>query len=104
MTNATCGQPDEKFCVCCNGTDDTPANPLVVLASKSDEEEFIHLRCARADSRFGFCWCCRDSLVYYSDDINDADECETHEGESVLDYPEEDAESYIENVRNNEGD
>ncbi|WP_258009879.1 MULTISPECIES: hypothetical protein [Burkholderia] len=43
-------------------------------------------------------------MVYYSDDLNEADECEKHEGESAPDYPEEDAESYVENVRNNEGD
>ncbi|HDR9318645.1 TPA: hypothetical protein QDB16_005215 [Burkholderia vietnamiensis] len=103
MHNESCGQPDEKFCVCCNGARDTAANPLVVLASGGDQDEFIHLHCARMSSQYGFCRYCGDSVAYYSEDLNEAGECEKHEGESVPDYPEEDADSYIENVRNNEG-
>ncbi|KVP75422.1 hypothetical protein WJ96_06850 [Burkholderia ubonensis] len=103
MHNATGGLPEAKVCVWCDGTNDTAANPLVVLASGGAEEEFIHLHCARTNIQFGFCWCCRESKVFYSEDLNEAGECEIHDGESVPDYPDEDAESYIENVRNNEG-
>ncbi|MBN3815244.1 hypothetical protein G3N57_00860 [Paraburkholderia sp. Se-20369] len=104
MNNEICGQPEAKACLWCYGTDDTAANPLVVLATEGDEGvEYIHLRCARSKSQFGFCWCCGESKVFYSEDLNEAGECEIHDGESVPDYPEEDADSYIENVRNNEG-
>lgn len=102
MLNESCGQPDEKVCESCNGTDDSAFNPLIVLAS-GEEGEYVHLHCARKDSQFGFCWCCQERVVYYSDDLNAENECATHDGESVLDYPEADADSYIENVRNNEG-
>ncbi|BCF95890.1 hypothetical protein PPGU19_004590 [Paraburkholderia sp. PGU19] len=102
MHDATCGQPDEKVCISCNGTSDTAANPLVVLVSEGGQGiEFIHVHCAHKDSRFGFCWCCRESVAYCSEDLNEAGECEKHDGESVPDYPVEDAESYIENIRNN---
>ncbi|MGT2456554.1 hypothetical protein ACU4GI_26485 [Cupriavidus basilensis] len=102
MNNAACGQPEAKVCVWCDGTDDTAANPLLVLATEGDEGfEFIHLHCASTNSQFGFCWCCGPSKVFYSEDLNEAGECETHDGESEPDYPEEDAESFIENIRNN---
>lgn len=102
MSNAN-GQPDAKLCVWCNGSHDTAANPLLPLATEGEDGvEYIHLHCARTNDQFGFCWCCGECVAYYSEELNEAGECDTHAGESVPDYPEEDAESYIENVRNNE--
>jgi hypothetical protein len=93
---------DAKVCESCYGNDDSAFNPLIVLAS-GEEGECVHLYCARRDTKFGFCWCCQERVVYYSDDINADSECATHDGESKSDYPEEDADSDIENVRKNEG-
>lgn len=104
MNNPAYGQVEAKYCVCCNEAHDTAANPLVAIASAGVEEEFIHILCARSDHRFAFCRYCDVRAVYYSEDLNEACECEMHDGESVPDYPDEDADSYIENVRNNEGD
>lgn len=103
MHNASCcDQPEENSCVWCYTTDDTAANPLLLLVTEDDGFKYIHLRCARTNHRFGFCWCCGPNTVFYSEDLNEAGECEMHAGESVPDYPEEDAESFMENIRNNE--
>ncbi len=102
MNNANCGLPEENGCVWCNGTDDTAVNLLLVLAAEEERVEFIHLHCARMHPEFGFCWCCGPSKAFYSEDLNEACECDIHDGESKPDYPEEDAESFIENIRNSE--
>lgn len=101
MNNMANLDEDQGACVECNGTDNTPLNPLLSLVTDGDDECVIHLRCARQGPEYGFCWCCRESKVYYADDLNGADECEIHDGESNLAYPDEDAESFIENIQNN---
>jgi hypothetical protein len=103
MSNVTCGQAEAKTCERCHGTSDTAVNPLVPLANEGDDGvEYIHAHCARTNSRLGFCRYCGVRKVFGSDDLNDVGGCEMHEGESVPDYPEEDADSFIENIRNNE--
>lgn len=92
----------ERNCTVCGGDRSTEANPLLPVISEGETVEYIHLQCARASARYGFCWCCGESRVYYLEDLNPAAECEVHAGESISDYPEEDLDSYIENVRNNE--
>ena len=101
MNNVAYLEPEENCCVLCNGADDTLANPLLPLVSKDEEGTLVHLLCARMNFDFGFCWCCGESKVFYNEDLNGADECEVHDGESEPDYPHEDAESYIENIQNN---
>lgn len=101
MNNAANFQSDEKCCARCDGEDDTLVNPLLPLESKDEDDVFIHLLCARTNPNFDFCWCCGESKVFYSEDLNGADECEVHVGESKPDYPDEDADSYIENIQNN---
>lgn len=102
MNNSSCGLPDENGCACCYGTDNTAANPLLVLGAKDSYTEFVHLHCARTHRQFGFCWCCGESRAFNSENLNEAGECDLHDGESKSDYSEEDAESFIENIRNNE--
>ena len=101
MNNVAHLDSEENYCFLCHGADDILANPLLPLDSKEEYEVFVHLYCARTNPNFGFCWCCGESQVFYSEDLNGADECEVHAGESKPDYPDEDAESYIENVQNN---
>lgn len=101
MTDATHGQSMNKSCVRCYDTDDTEANPLLELDSDNSEAEFIHRRCALTQIWYGFCWCCGTSKVFYAEDLNEAGECEMHDGESVPDYSEEDGESFMEYIRNN---
>lgn len=102
MTNVPFDTPVNHTCGWCNNTQDTPTNPLVELAGGGDEVEYIHLQCARLDSRFGFCWCCDWRKVFYVEDLNDANECADHAGESVPDYPKGDADSYVEYVQNHD--
>ena len=90
-------------CACCGSGDASDSNPLMTVKAEFEDggQEHVHLRCARRNSRYGFCWCCRDEYVYLADDLNDADECEDHAGESVPDYPEEDEDSFIEYIQKN---
>lgn len=101
MNNVTNPDTEQGGCFQCNGTENTLSNPLLSLVTEDDDECLIHLRCARQNREYGFCWCCRESKVYYADDLNAADECEIHDGESNLAYPEEGAESFFENIQNN---
>lgn len=90
-------------CVCCSEPQSDRTNPLMVVSADFDDggQELVHLHCAKNDSRYGCCWCCRDERIFLAVDLNDADECPDHRGESVSDSLEEDIDSYIENVRNN---
>jgi hypothetical protein len=94
------------FCSSCGDESNTHYNPLLLVQdSENDEGEYerVHLFCAKNDSRYGFCWCCNvgDTKVHLADDLNDANECPDHAGESVPDYPESDGDSFIENIQNN---
>ena len=90
-------------CFCCDEATERPGNPLMVVKADFDDgsEEHVHLSCAHRDSRYDFCRFCGDGYVYLAEDINEAGECPDHEGESIPDYPEEDRDSYIENIQNN---
>jgi hypothetical protein len=88
-------------CFCCNETG-TRGNTLTIVSAdfQDGSEERVHLACAGRDSRYAFCRFCGDSKVFLAEDINDSMECEEHAGESLPDYPDDDGDSYIENVRN----
>lgn len=85
-------------CHCCEGDTNTRVNPLLVVAAEFVDEssERVHLSCAQHDGRYDFCRFCGDQNVYLAEEINDAGECSEHEGESALDYPEEDLDSFVE--------
>lgn len=99
------GQDDVPECYVCGSSQSTPHNPLVAVTGFSYDDgtlEYVHVNCAHRDRRYGFCRFCNyahGNKVYMADDINDAGECADHEGESVPDYPEDDLDSYIENIQ-----
>jgi hypothetical protein len=94
-------------CCVCHSSHATTRNPLVPVidtaADDDESEECIHLACARTSPEHGLCWCCEAqnvTKVFAASALNSASECSDHAGESVPDYPEEDADSYIEHVQN----
>jgi hypothetical protein len=100
---------DNEVVVCCvcHSSLATARNPLIPVigagADGDENEECIHLACARTSPEHGFCWCCQAqhvTKVFAAGALNSASECSDHAGESVPDYPEEDADSYIEYVQN----
>jgi hypothetical protein len=93
-------------CCACHSSHATARNPLMPVigpgADDDDSEEYIHLACARTSPEHGFCWCCEAqhvTRVFAASVLNGANECRDHAGESVPDYPEEDADSYIKYVQ-----
>lgn len=100
MNNAAFDHNEELCCTICGGTNNHSYNPLLIIEADSDDYvEYVHLFCAQRDSRFGFCWCCGEEKVHLIENLNEANECSIHAGESVPDYPDDDLDSYIENIQ-----
>jgi len=96
---------DHPCCEVCGSSAETDSNPLVRVCgdvSQGDGDEYVHLSCARAGTQFGTCSCCdanHELNLYPSIALNDAGECTDHAGESSLDYPKADRDSYVENIQ-----
>lgn len=100
MNNAAFEYDEVSCCVNCGRSSNPSYNPLLAFdTSDSEDVEYIHLFCAQRDSQYGFCWCCNNEKVHFTENLNEANECSMHIGESIPDYPEEDLESYIEYIQ-----
>lgn len=98
-------EDSEPECYVCGSSESAPHNPLLPVTGFMYDDgsaEYVHLTCARNNPRYGFCWCCEakhESKVFMAEAVNSAGECVDHAGESELDYPEADLESYIEYIQ-----
>ena len=86
---------DVPHCDVCGGEG---GDLLPVAAS----ELHVHRRCLDQTRTFALCWCCENQhqrVAYFSNLINEDNECPDHLGESAPDGP--DTDDIVEHIQNN---
>lgn len=72
-------------CVECGQSDDL----IIIIEKGQDTGEFICQSCVDTSDAFGLCIYCGYEAAYPIGELNEAGECSSHYGESVMDPEEE---------------